>query len=362
MATAAERALNVAELLERILLSLPMKDILLYQRVSKFWKELVKNSPRLQQALFYRPDYDTETWTAIDFNDLQYSDGEARIIEAISPQAKQNVTGEDWHHQFVKGRFNELLLDYRPKEYFGLVDYGCYKFLLPLHYSSSWSTSASDSDQDEDEDEGWTSTEMAKKSSSPEAESFRPFWCDMHLSQPPSTVIVFPNRFSADGEFDCGQWGECKNIEGITAGKLVDTMREKYGYADFEVLADLGWDSELRIDDPLSATEDESLLKEGIECFKKLEALTGSQSDALALCKQMGSNLWMMKYGDEFDKLVKYGLLNDIKADTDVEYFLIEKEHLPDCENVKCEGCSALYFAFKNKGPEGVTEEVEEQS
>ncbi|KAI5357998.1 putative F-box-like domain superfamily protein [Septoria linicola] len=84
MTTAADRALNVAELLERILLQLPMKDILLDQRVAKFWRDLVKSSPKLQQALFYRPDYEVETWTAVNW-EIDSRDDASTVVEAVTP-------------------------------------------------------------------------------------------------------------------------------------------------------------------------------------------------------------------------------------------------------------------------------------
>lgn len=43
------------ELLEHIMLCLPMKTLLLSQRVSRSWKSLIDKSPLLQQALFLQP-------------------------------------------------------------------------------------------------------------------------------------------------------------------------------------------------------------------------------------------------------------------------------------------------------------------
>lgn len=53
--SAAERVFGVAELLEIVLASLPLKDILLVQRVSKDFRNSVKSSKRLQEALFLKP-------------------------------------------------------------------------------------------------------------------------------------------------------------------------------------------------------------------------------------------------------------------------------------------------------------------
>ncbi|KAL2203373.1 hypothetical protein CC79DRAFT_1222515 [Sarocladium strictum] len=45
----------IAIVAENILAHLPMKDLLLAQRVSSDWNELIKGSPRLQELLFMRP-------------------------------------------------------------------------------------------------------------------------------------------------------------------------------------------------------------------------------------------------------------------------------------------------------------------
>ena len=52
---AREKALQTPELLEHILFQLPTKDLLLAQRVCKFWQANIKASKKIQQALFFRP-------------------------------------------------------------------------------------------------------------------------------------------------------------------------------------------------------------------------------------------------------------------------------------------------------------------
>ncbi|KAK5762639.1 hypothetical protein LTS12_007229 [Elasticomyces elasticus] len=46
--------LDVPELLENVLLYLPLRGIIKAQRVSKYWLDSIKSSPRIQQALFLR--------------------------------------------------------------------------------------------------------------------------------------------------------------------------------------------------------------------------------------------------------------------------------------------------------------------
>jgi hypothetical protein len=54
--TSMDHVLNSAQLLERILLFMRIKDLLVNaQRVSRQWKAIIDSSCRLQQALFFRP-------------------------------------------------------------------------------------------------------------------------------------------------------------------------------------------------------------------------------------------------------------------------------------------------------------------
>ncbi|KAK5691310.1 hypothetical protein LTR17_025696 [Elasticomyces elasticus] len=52
---AAQQVLDLPELLESILLILPMRDLLLAQRVSKTFKQVIVSSPHIQRALFFAP-------------------------------------------------------------------------------------------------------------------------------------------------------------------------------------------------------------------------------------------------------------------------------------------------------------------
>ncbi|KAK5681768.1 hypothetical protein LTS10_006301 [Elasticomyces elasticus] len=53
--TAAQQVLDLPELLESILLGLPMRDLLLAQRVSKTFQQVIVSSPHIQRALFFAP-------------------------------------------------------------------------------------------------------------------------------------------------------------------------------------------------------------------------------------------------------------------------------------------------------------------
>lgn len=62
---AATKALDTPELLERILLQLPIKSLYGVTRVSKFWKASMAASPALTARL-HRPLYDEEFWIISD--------------------------------------------------------------------------------------------------------------------------------------------------------------------------------------------------------------------------------------------------------------------------------------------------------
>lgn len=53
--SAESNTLQIRELLEQILLHLPMLDLLHSQRVCRHWKDTIDSSPTLQQALYFRP-------------------------------------------------------------------------------------------------------------------------------------------------------------------------------------------------------------------------------------------------------------------------------------------------------------------
>lgn len=102
MGRALNRALGIFELLERILLELPMVDILLVQRVCRRWKAVIQDSLPLQRALFLAPldplRFDSDEFSyQLTFNPLLQSRGffpswaslnvAFRIPRAVDPNA-----------------------------------------------------------------------------------------------------------------------------------------------------------------------------------------------------------------------------------------------------------------------------------
>lgn len=57
--TAAASVLGTCELLEQILLQLPLRQLLLAQRISKTFHELIQDSPSIRRALFLPRASDT---------------------------------------------------------------------------------------------------------------------------------------------------------------------------------------------------------------------------------------------------------------------------------------------------------------
>ncbi|KAK5681487.1 hypothetical protein LTS10_006018 [Elasticomyces elasticus] len=58
-ATIPHTPLDIPELLENILMNLPLRDILFSQRVCRMWQESIKQSPNIQEVLFLRTTSDT---------------------------------------------------------------------------------------------------------------------------------------------------------------------------------------------------------------------------------------------------------------------------------------------------------------
>lgn len=74
MATNGNKVCAIPELLESILLELPIKDLLLVQRVSKGWQSTVETSFKIQQALYYkeRPLSSLDPDNTLDINPFFY--------------------------------------------------------------------------------------------------------------------------------------------------------------------------------------------------------------------------------------------------------------------------------------------------
>ena len=95
-ASAVIQVFGTVELLEAVLLLLPLKTLLLSQRVSQKWKAAISGSQKLQQALFYTP-IESSTKLAIDMLSLLHGP----LLTTHDPSATLlacNVAGEIASH------------------------------------------------------------------------------------------------------------------------------------------------------------------------------------------------------------------------------------------------------------------------
>lgn len=93
---AATRVFGIPELAEMILLHLPMRDLLLAQRVCSHWRTSIEGSPKIQRALFFTPSDKRKACPGISS-----SGGSACSIRHVVP-----YTTQEHHYK------NPLLLDY----------------------------------------------------------------------------------------------------------------------------------------------------------------------------------------------------------------------------------------------------------
>ncbi|KAK4893525.1 hypothetical protein LTR27_008208 [Elasticomyces elasticus] len=97
--------LLTTELLEHILSQLPMKDLLLAQRVSRKWRDVIGQSKEMQQQLFLLPQQATHTW---DFTMVGASQ-HLRIRRFRGETGHRKL--EDYCWTFKSGEINKLVVE-----------------------------------------------------------------------------------------------------------------------------------------------------------------------------------------------------------------------------------------------------------
>lgn len=124
MASAALRVLAIPELLETILQYLPLRELLLNQRVSTAWQATTTKSPTLQQQLHYRDtvcDVDpvhtsiewsmSYTWTTTDDRTRLPKDWLAP--QCHSDGTKEDLVKQSWYGMFVtRPAVSEIQVDF----------------------------------------------------------------------------------------------------------------------------------------------------------------------------------------------------------------------------------------------------------
>ena len=87
--TAAARVAGIPELLENILLHLPLRDLFLAQRMNRTARNIIEKSTQIQQALFLRP----------------YGPGPVTVLGAQHPvmecESKEVCEPEEWGGRYL---------------------------------------------------------------------------------------------------------------------------------------------------------------------------------------------------------------------------------------------------------------------
>lgn len=126
---------TLPEVLEMVLLGLPMKDLLLDQRVCKTWRNLITTSSKLQQALFLKPAGDGPVAWIDSYYDYEgrYHVKEDQTGLILGPALPDGfyVLSEHWgktrtdagrYEVFVNPLFKWCLPTSRPGSFFPLPD------------------------------------------------------------------------------------------------------------------------------------------------------------------------------------------------------------------------------------------------
>lgn len=156
-APAATRVLDIAELLETILLHLPLQDLLLSQRVCKTWKGMFDRSHRIQKALFLKPVSDIRVSLAETYFTRTY----AQIKAGMEIwQADENPTTLKLVHQPI---INPLLSKFfhvdERKDLLGLSD-ACFQHDFEHDYNSRYDDDEAVLPRDPEREDGATANEF----------------------------------------------------------------------------------------------------------------------------------------------------------------------------------------------------------
>ncbi|KAK5697849.1 hypothetical protein LTR97_006807 [Elasticomyces elasticus] len=185
--SAFNAVLLTTELLEHILSQLPMKDLLLAQRVSRKWRDVIAQSKELQQQLFMLPIEAELVW------DRSFTeDGEWSELTRFRGDKSYRRPG-DYEHTFKSGDINELLL---------IVD----------DYQDIWDKTS----------EGSASEYAKFRPNLPPLDNPEASWRRMLLTQPP-TFDVDMCCTAKNGE-DMDTWGFYPN--GVRMGDVVKPIEE----------------------------------------------------------------------------------------------------------------------------------------
>ncbi|KAK4493801.1 hypothetical protein PRZ48_014986 [Zasmidium cellare] len=127
------------ELLENVLRFLPMKDLLISQRVARKWRAVINESKELQQALFMVPREADTAWEIVTGDPLEDDEDGGREILAINTvnMTKDHPDTQEKDKVYVRhGELNPMFFEQRTahRDFWQLLKDGCIIFHLKKEY------------------------------------------------------------------------------------------------------------------------------------------------------------------------------------------------------------------------------------
>ncbi|KAF2167173.1 hypothetical protein M409DRAFT_54364 [Zasmidium cellare ATCC 36951] len=133
----ADAVFLTTELLENVLRFLPMKDLLISQRVARKWRAVISESKELQQALFMIPREADTGWEVIMEADNEEDEEGGSAISAINSVKLSQVDTEVENKSYVKhGELNPMFFeqDSELRDIWQIFEEGCTIFGLKKEY------------------------------------------------------------------------------------------------------------------------------------------------------------------------------------------------------------------------------------
>lgn len=287
MATAAECVLELPELLERILLSVPIRDVLLSQRVSRFWQALIANSLPLQQALFFKPVTKYEPFTALLLDEHHSNRFFNRpcLVDAVPVGDGGN------HHEEIAPT---LVADANP-----LLSWENSWFKKKCTNRTAAVRKAREAFGDGESTMDWDFPVSRKMT------GIQPSWKKMFLSQPPSTR-VFIRHDEGPGSEDW-EISKVESDEGVKLGDISDAVRDITFGQETRPRRLVQYVSVVAV--MLGYSE---VIEEGTRKFKKLEDKIGREK-AMRMGRMHPQNdLFKLLEGSNIDDLIEAGKMDAV--------------------------------------------------
>lgn len=306
MATAAECVLELPELLERILLSVPIRDVLLSQRVSKFWQALITNSLSLQQALFFKPVTKYEPFTALLLDERHEN------IFSHSPCLVDAVPNGDEDHQDENIR-PTLVADANP-----LLSWENSWFKKKYTNRTAAVRKARRALGDGESTMDWDFP------TSRQTTGIQPSWKKMFLSQPPSARVFIRHDEGPGSE----EWEILKveSDEGVKLGDVSDAVRDITSGQETQPRRFVQYVSVAAV--VLGYSE---VIEEGIRKFKKLEDKIGRENAMRMGRTHPQNDLYKLLEGGNIDDLIEAGKMDAVVSGAIplIEALMRHGKHLP---------------------------------